>query len=64
MKKYEKLNAAISNNIVPEVKSWANKLPASTNNELQSKFIAAYTVATQNLASPTFAPVVTGFKMV
>ena len=34
MKEYEKLNAAISNHIFREVKSWANKFPASTNNEL------------------------------
>ena len=51
IKECEKLNAAISNNIIPEVKCWANKLPACTNDELRSKLIAANIVATQNLSS-------------
>ena len=63
MKEYEKLTAAISNNIIPNVKSWANKLPSSTNAELRSKCIAANVVTTQNLSLSTFAPVLTGFKM-
>ena len=51
IKECEKLNAAISNNIIPEVKCWANKIPACTNDELQSKLIAADVDATQNLSS-------------
>ena len=34
IKEYEKHNAAISNTTIPEEKSWANKLPEFTNNEL------------------------------
>ena len=64
MKELEKIHASLSNNIISDVRSWAKKLPASTNDELRSQFIAANIVATQNLSSSTFAPILTGFKMV
>ena len=58
MKELENLHASLSNNIISDVTSWAKKLPASTNDELRSKFIAASIVATQNLSSSTtwFSP--------
>ena len=64
MQEYRKLEFELANNIIPEVKTWANKLPASTNEELRCKFIAANIVATENLPSSKFAPILTGFKMV
>jgi hypothetical protein len=38
---------------------WANKLSAASNAELQSKFIAANLVATENLAAEKFGPILT-----
>ena len=64
MKDPEKNYSSLSNNIISDVTSWAKKLPAFTNDELCPKFIAAYIFATQNLSSSTFAPILTGFKMV
>ena len=61
MESFQKVDVLFSNNIIPEMKRWANKFPSQQNAELRSKFICGNIVASKNLSS--IPPSLTCFKM-
>ena len=61
MESFQKVDVLFSNNIIPEMKRWANKFPSQQNAELRSKFICDNIVASKNLSS--IPPSLTCFKM-
>jgi hypothetical protein len=59
---YETILSPLSNEVIPEVKSWAVRVPKSQVVELQIKLIAENWLCTEDIAGSKFGLLLAAFK--